>query len=93
MLSKLLEFGTSDEKLLRVMVDSAKLSVKVLIGTMAVLVLIGMEVEELAAVVVFLLDVLLAVVPVLVGALLDALVESLVVDALVELLVVDALVE
>lgn len=46
MLSKLLEFGTSDEKLLTVMVVSAKLSVKVLMGTMAVLVLIGMGLEE-----------------------------------------------
>lgn len=80
MLSKLLEFGTSDEKLLTVMVVSAKLSVKVLMGTMAVLVLIGMGLEELALMTVSLFEVslLLAVVPLL-GALLVMLMELLLV--------------
>lgn len=80
MLSKLLEFSTSDEKLLTVMEVSAKLSVKVLMGTMAVLVLIGMGLEELAAMTVSLYEVslLVAVVPLL-GALLGMLMELLLV--------------
>lgn len=62
------------------MVVSAKLLVKVLMGTMAVLVLIGMGVEELAAMIVSLFDVslLVAVVP-LVSTLLVMLMELLVV--------------
>lgn len=81
MLSKLLEFGTSDEKLLTVMVVSAKLSVKVLMGTMAVLVLIGMGLEELALMTVSLFEVsLLLAVVLLLGALLVMLMELLVVD-------------
>lgn len=80
MLSKLLEFGTSDEKLLTVMVVSAKLSVKVLIGTMAVLVLIGMGLEELALMTVSLFEVsLLVAVVLLLGALLVMLMELLLV--------------
>lgn len=80
MLSKLLEFGTSDEKLLTVMVVSAKLSVKVLMGTMAVLVLIGMGLEELALMTVSLFEVsLLVAVVLLLGALLVMLMELLVV--------------
>lgn len=66
--------------LLTMMVVSAKLLVKVLMGTMAVLVLIGMGVEELAAMIVSLFDVslLVAVVP-LVSTLLVMLMELLVV--------------
>lgn len=80
MLSKLLEFGTSDEKLLTVMVVSAKLSVKVLMGTMAVLVLIGMGLEELALMTVSLFEVSLLVAEVLLlGALLVMLMELLLV--------------
>lgn len=80
MLSKLLEFGTSDEKLLTVMVVSAKLSVKVLMGTMAVLVLIGMGLEELALMTVSLFEVSLVVaVVLLLGALLAMLMELLLV--------------
>lgn len=80
MLSKLLEFGTSDEKLLTVMVVSAKLSVKVLMGTMAVLVLIGMGLEELALMTVSLFEVsLLVAVVLLLGALLVMLMELLLV--------------
>lgn len=80
MLSKLLEFGTSDEKLLTVMVVSAKLSVKVLMGTMAVLVLIGMGLEELALMTVSLFEVsLLLAVVLLLGALLVMLMELLLV--------------
>lgn len=80
MLSKLLEFGTSDEKLLTVMVVSAKLSVKVLMGTMAVLVLIGMGLEELALMTVSLFEVsLLVSVVLLLGALLVMLMELLLV--------------
>lgn len=80
MLSKLLEFGTSGEKLLTVMVVSAKLSVKVLMGTMAVLVLIGMGLEELALMTVSLFEVsLLLAVVLLLGALLVMLMELLLV--------------
>lgn len=80
MLSKLLEFGTSDEKPLTVMVVSAKLSVKVLMGTMAVLVLIGMGLEELALMTVSLFEVsLLLAVVLLLGALLVMLMELLLV--------------
>lgn len=80
MLSKLLEFGTSDEKLLTMMVVSAKLSMKVLMGTMAVLVLIGMGLEELALMTVSLFEVsLLVAVVLLLGALLVMLMELLLV--------------
>lgn len=66
--------------LLTMMVVSAKLLVKVLMGTMAVLVLIGMGVEELAAMIVSLFDVslLVDVVP-LVSTLLVMLMDLLVV--------------
>lgn len=58
------------------MVVSAKLSVKVLMGTMAVLVLIGMGLEELAAMTVSLFEVSLLVAEVLLlGALLVMLME------------------
>lgn len=58
------------------MVVSAKLSVKVLMGTMAVLVLIGMGLEELAAMTVSLFEVSLMVAEVLLlGALLVMLME------------------
>lgn len=62
------------------MVVSAKLSVKVLMGTMAVLVLIGMGLEELAAMSVSLFEVSLLVAEVLLlGALLVMLMELLLV--------------
>lgn len=62
------------------MVVSAKLSVKVLMGTMAVLVLIGMGLEELASMTVSLLEVsLLVAVVLLLGALLVMLMELLLV--------------
>lgn len=62
------------------MVVSAKLSVKVLMGTMAVLVLIGMGLEELAAMTVSLFEVSLLVAEVLLlGALLVMLMELLLV--------------
>lgn len=58
------------------MVVSAKLSVKVLMGTMAVLVLIGMGLEELAVMTVSLFEVSLLVAEVLLlGALLVMLME------------------
>lgn len=62
------------------MVVSAKLSVKVLMGTMAVLVLIGMGLEELASMTVSLFEVsLLVAVVLLLGALLVMLMELLLV--------------
>lgn len=62
------------------MVVSAKLSVKVLMGTMAVLVLIGMGLEELALMTVSLFEVsLLVAVVLLLGALLVMLMELLLV--------------